>query len=129
MSKPDRTESNALSRKQIEAIPCLIGARSLEEGRKKAKLSKATLYAWLKQPAFTARLEEDRQTVISEALATLRTAVTAAVEKLQDLIDAEAENVQLRAAQAVLDFFFRDREINEIERRLEAVERAVANRR
>ena len=44
------TEGNILSRKQREAIPSLIGARSLEEGRKRAKVGQRTLYRWLKEP-------------------------------------------------------------------------------
>ena len=47
-TQDDLGTTPVLTRKQREAIPYLVGARSLEQGCKEAKLGKTTLYAWLK---------------------------------------------------------------------------------
>ena len=57
-NEPNKTKSNGLeektilTRKQREAIPHLVGARSLEEGCKKARIAKFTLYHWLSDDPF-----------------------------------------------------------------------------
>ena len=63
--------------------------------------------------------------VISEALDRLKTAVTGAVEGLTTLVDAEEKNVRLRACGHVLDYFMKARELEDMERRLIALERVI----
>ena len=41
-----------LTEKQLRLIPFLLGAPSMEEACKQAKISKATVYGWLKEEAF-----------------------------------------------------------------------------
>jgi tetrahydromethanopterin S-methyltransferase subunit G len=126
--KPEQTEKNILTRKQREAIPHLIGARSLEEGRINAKVSKTTLYEWLKDETFNAELERQRETVISEALNRLKAAIGKAVEELTGLMDSTEESIKLRACDKVLDHFLKVKEIEEIETRLSELEKTVAAR-
>ena len=52
-------------------------------------------------------------------------AVTGAVEGLTDLVDAEETNMRLRACGQVLDYFMKVRELEDMERRLSALERAI----
>jgi hypothetical protein len=123
--EPERTESNCLTRKQREAIPFLVGARSLEGGRAKAKLSKSTLYKWLKDEAFKAELKRQREAVISEALDRLKAAIGQAVEGLTGLMDADEKNIKIRACERVLDFFLKAKELEEIEERLSELEKSA----
>ncbi len=128
MSKPEQTDMNRLTRKQRECIPWLIGARSLEEGRLKAKVSKATLYKYLKDSAFKAELERQREAVTKEALDRLKAALGKAVDELAGLIDADEKNIRLRACERVIDFFMKTKELSEIEERLTAIEKALSQR-
>jgi len=128
-STPKQTEANGLTRKQREAIPHLIGARSLEEGCRRAKLAKTTLFKWLKEEAFREALERTREEVISEALGRLKASITQAVDGLIQLMVAEEKSIRLRACQTVLDFVLRAREIEEVSERLTRVERVVFERR
>jgi len=114
-----------LTRKQREAIPFLIGARSLEEGREKAKLSKSTLYKWLKDEAFKTELNRQREAVISEALDRLKAAIGQAVEGLTGLMNADEKNIRLRACERVIEFFVKTKELEEIETRLTELEKAA----
>lgn len=65
-------ENNALRDKQLRVIPFLLQAPSVEEGCKRAKVGKVTVYAWLKQEAFREELRRQREEVVRGALETLK---------------------------------------------------------
>jgi hypothetical protein len=124
-----KSSETGLSRKQRECIPHLIGARSLEEGYRKAKLSKATYFRYMREDLFRSELEKARADVIAEALVRLKASVSKAVDGLILLMDGEQEGTRFRACQTTLDFFFRNREIEELENRLEKIERIILEKR
>ena len=132
-TEPKNTEQHVfeqgLTRKQVEAIPHLVGARSFEEGCRKARIGKTTLYQWLKDDAFKSELERHREEVIREALERLKTSVTRAVDGLIALSEDKEKGVRLRAIEKILDLFFKTREQEEIEGRLEKIERIILERR
>ena len=113
-SKPsDSVQSGiekALSRKQREAIPHLVGARSYEAGCKKAGLAKGTLYKWLRDETFKTALERQREAIIAESLQRLKLAITKAVDGLTELVESEEKGIKLKACEKVLDFFFKVRQ-------------------
>ena len=122
------TEPNCLTRKQTEAIPHLVGAKSLEEGRKKARIGKATLYAWLKDEGFRSELERQRRLIITDAIERLKAGITKAVDGLIELSEDKEKGIRLRACEKVLDFFVKTKEIDEIEKRLERIENIILER-
>lgn len=129
------TESNGLklisglTHRQIQAIPHLLGAGSLEEGRRKARICKSTLYQWLKDETFRAELNRKRGEVIKDAIERLKTSVTRAVDGLLELAQDEDKSIKLRACEKVLDFFLKVKEIDELEGRLEKIERIILEKR
>ena len=118
-----------LSRKQREAIPHLLGARSYEAGCKKAGLSKGTFYRWLKEEAFKTALERQREEIIKESLQRLKFAITKSVDGLTELVESEEKGIRLRACEKIVDFFFKVKEVEELEGRLEKIERIILERR
>jgi hypothetical protein len=66
-----------------------------------------------------------REAIISESLDRLKVAVTGAVEGLTGLVEAEETNIRLRACGQVLGYFMKARELEDMERRLIALERAI----
>ncbi len=74
-SEPNRTEVNGLTRKQRDVIPHLIGSRSIEEGCRNGKISKTTLYKWMKTENFQMELDGKRKEVISDSLERLKASV------------------------------------------------------
>ena len=118
-----------LSRRQKEAIPFLLGAKSVEEGCRNAGLSKATVFRWLRQDLFKSELEKARQELISQALLRLKESVSKAVEGLISLMDSSQEGTRFRAYEKALDFFFKNRELEDLEGRLAKVEKVVLEKR
>jgi len=113
---------NKLTDKQLKAIPHLVFASSLEEGRKQAKIGKATLYEWLKNPDFKDELRRQRDEVVKEALETLKSAITKAVEGMVCLMDSDNENIKQKACKEVIEHTLRVIELDDMERRLTEVE-------
>jgi len=131
MNAPKETESNGLplTRKQKEAIPYLVGARSFEDGCRRAKLSKSTLYAWFRNENFKSELERTRQEVIEEALGRLKSGVTNAIDGLLGLVQDKEKWIKLRACEKVIDLFMKVREVEELEGRLEKIERIILEKK
>jgi len=119
----------ALTRKQIEAIPYLTMAKSIEAGCRKAKISKTTFYSWIQNTNFENELNRTRETVIREAIERLKGAITGAVDGLVELAGDKEKNVKLRACIELLHFHLRLREGQELESRLEKIERIIFERR
>ena len=125
MSENTKTQ---LTNRQLLAIPHLIGSPTLEEGRKRAKVSKATLYKWLKDPRFKEELRRRRNEVARDALDRLKGLVGKAIDKLAELIDSEKPYIQKAVAEKIIDYTLRSIEIEELEERLERIEEIVLNR-
>ncbi len=70
--EPKQTKTNQLTNRQRATIPHLIGTRSLEEARRKARVAKATFYGWLKEEAFQEELKRHQSQVVTEALERLK---------------------------------------------------------
>ena len=122
-------ESETLTRRQRAVLPYLIAAPSLEEGCRKARVSKTTVYTWLKEPGFQAELKRLRQAMVDEAFNRLRAGLTQAVDKLLELLQAKGQlGIQLRAAQTLLDHGIKVTELQEQEARIEALEEQVSHR-
>lgn len=123
-------ESETLTRRQRAVLPHLIAASSLEEGCRKARVSKTTVYVWLKERGFQAELKRLRQALVDEAFDRLKAGLTQAVDKLLELLQAEGQlGIQLRAAQTLLDQGIRAVELQDLESRIETLEQEVATNR
>lgn len=120
-----KANHNGLTHRQILAIPHLLGSRSYEQGRKKARISKESLYRWLKDPAFVAEMERQRNEIVREALAGLKAATLKAVAELVRLTESENEGVRRLACVNIIDYAIRATEAAEIEERLSELERRV----
>jgi hypothetical protein len=95
----------------------------VEKAAVAAGCSKRTLLRWCKWPVFAQALEEARRQTVDDALNKLRTSLTAAVDKLTDLMNgATTEAISLRAAVALLDHGTRAVETYDVLARLTALE-------
>ena len=120
---------DALTAKQLRAIPFLLAAPSIEEGCKRARVSKVTVYAWLKQEGFREELRRRREEVVRGALETLKANTAKATETLVKLLDSEKEAIQARAAEDIIEFTQKAIEFEELERRIGALEDFMRERR
>ena len=119
------SNSVKLSSRQKHAIPLVLAAHSVEEGCRSAGITKQTWYNWMRDQALSEAVCQCREGVVSEALDRLKTAVVFAVDGLAGLVEAEEKSIRLRACGQVLDYFMKARELEDMERRLSALERVV----
>ena len=81
-------DNEKLSPRQIRVIPYLLVAPSIEEGCKRARISKAAVYEWLKDETFRRELKRQRDAVIERALDTLKANIAKATETLVKHLEA-----------------------------------------
>ena len=117
-----------LTPKQRRAIASILTTRNYEEAMTAARVSRQTFYNWLKQPHFKAELDRQLNDFTAAALDRLKSAAGDAVDTLRTLLNSESENVKLRAAQSIVDYVIKARELGDISARLDELERVVSER-
>ena len=115
-------DSKALTARQTRVIPYLLGAPSIEEGCKRAGVSKVTVYDWLKQENFRQELKRQRDELIERALDSLKANVSRATETLVTLLTSKSEPIRARAAEDIIEFAQKAIEHEELEKRVQALE-------
>ncbi len=118
----DGNGTNTLTDKQLRVIPFLLDAPSTEEGCKKARVGKATVYGWLKEEAFREELRNQREEVVKGALETLKANVGKATETLVKHLDSEKENISIRAAENIIEFTQKAIEFEQLVKRVDGLE-------
>ena len=106
-------ESNgktSLTARQLKFIPHLLTCRSIEEACRKARVSKPTVYAWLKEDAFSVEVQKQKDLIYGRAIDNLSSGTDAAVKKLMRLVNSRNENIALRAALSILTLAIRAKE-------------------
>ncbi len=119
------SDSVKLTPRQKRVTPLILRARSVEEGCRMAGITRQTWHTWMKDDAFKEEVRLQREAIVADSLDRLRAAVTGAVEGLTNLVDAEETNIRLRACGQVLDYFMKARELEDMDRRLCVLERAI----
>src|SRR5215831_16468959 len=97
-------EHEALTPKQVRTILCLLEARSFEEGCKRARAGKATVYRWLRQNSFRKELETRTKEMVELALENLKANAIKAVQTLLKHLDSKKGTMSIRAAESILEF-------------------------
>ncbi len=121
-------QESQLSDRQLKAIPLIAASPTYTEGCKKAKVNRTTLYEWLKEPQFKAELDRQRDEIAAEALKVLSQGLTKAVEAIVGLLDSSDGRLKRLAAKDVIDFIIRHKENEDLDKRLTAIEKVVAER-
>ncbi|SRR5258708_6463274 len=113
--------------KQEAAIAALLSHRSFEDAAGAVGIATHTLLRWLKDPTFDAAYRKARRAAFSQSVARLQQASGAAVSTLlKIMVDSNAPaSTRVRAADSVLDHSAKAIEIEDIEVRVAALERAA----
>jgi len=116
-----------LGRKQEEAIAALLTQRNIEEAAYSAGIRTRTLLRWLKLPEFSAAYRQARRAAFGQAIGRLQQATSAAATTLlKTMIDASTPaSVRVRAADSIFNHAAKAIEIDDIEARVQELERAV----
>ena len=122
-------EKPKLSRRQIKAIPFLVSSRIYTQGCDKAKINKATLYKWLKQPEFKDELDRQRNEIVEAAFSLISQNIEKAVSTLVGLLDTKDERVKRLTANDIINHFLKHKELKDLEERIERIEKQLETRR
>ena len=122
------TNPAQLSAQQQQAIRALLTTKNVAEAAKKTRVSLRTLWRWLGDPMFRVQLAGAEADMLDAATRRLLQLQEGAIETVQAIMqDGETNaSVRLRAAQAVLDYLLKLRELRNVEQRLTALEMAYA---
>ena len=82
-----------------------------------------------KDKAFKAELKRQRDEVVHNALDRLKCSVTKAVDKLDKLMDSSRDDISFAACRDIIRHVLKIIELENIEERLDKVERLVLERR
>jgi hypothetical protein len=115
------------SRKMEEAVAALLSQRNHEEAARVAGVGVATLLRWQKLPEFQAAYREARRAAFGQSIARLQQGTSAAATTLlKTMIDSNTPaSVKVRAAEAIFNHAAKAIEIEDIEARVAALERAA----
>jgi hypothetical protein len=130
---PDGIKDNQLLPKlptrQAKALPSWLKFGSVREICSDAGIGQSTFYRYNKDKNFQAALEQARKEVVSGALEILKGSFSKAAQTLVSLLDNPQVWVKLRASERILETVMRLKEVEEIENRLEEVERIIVERK
>jgi len=118
-------KKEGLTSTQLRAISCILESNSIEEAAKKAKVSRGSIYIWLKDVNFRERLHQERDALFSESLELLKQATGKAVKELINLLNSRDETTRRLAAREILSQSLKITEIRDLEERITKVEQVV----
>jgi len=114
-----------LTTRQIKALPILAGAATHADGCQRAGVSRNTFYKWLHDPAFKAELAKLRDRIVADGMDVLKGNFEKAIGTLVELLKTENEELRRRTATNIIDYVLKVKELNDIEQRLDAIEKEI----
>lgn len=117
-----------LTRRQKRIIPFLL-SKSVTDACTEANVGRKTLYEWLKQAPFKSELERARDELFASAMDRLKANAENALNKLIGLMDSEREDIAVRCAQTVLEYSWKLKQTQDLEKRIELLEQAIGQGR
>jgi len=119
---------STLTDRQTKFLPVLLASPTYTDACQKGRVSRQTLYEWLRQPAFKAELQRQRAELVAQGFALLSQSVVKAVETLVGLLDGSDGRLKRLAARDILDQHAKFRELDELTQRIEAIEERLQSR-
>ena len=116
---------SGLSQNQTKTIRCILESNSIEEAAKKAKVSRGSIYNWMKDENFHKTLQKERDILFYESLDLLKQATTKAVKEFLNLLESENENTRRLAAKEILIQSLKIAEIRDLEIRMGRIENLI----
>lgn len=116
-----------LSRKKELAVAALLQSATIKEAAEKVGIAEITLWRWLKEEEeFRNAFREAKREAVSLAISRVQQICGEAVETLREImLTGQAESPRVQAARAILELALKALEIEEMEKRLEELEKVV----
>ena len=118
-----------LDQKQQEFLEAMMEENTVEKAVKRVGIGKATAYRYMEEPEFKKQLSEHRQSVMNALAQKLQKHGESAVDVLgKNLTDPESTvSTRNQTAKILLDFVYKNHEIENVIDRLDEVERLLEN--
>lgn len=113
---------NELTARQYRAIETLLTARSITDAAKAANVSRRSLTSWLADAQFCAELRKATTAALDTTTRRLTSLSAKAVSTLDNSMDSEKPEVQVRAADIVLSKLLALGELHDMAARIAALE-------
>ena len=114
-----------LSIRQMRLVEALVSHADIQAACKVADVGRTTAHRWLKEPAFQDELTRQRDAVLGEALANVRTHAARAVTELAGLLAEQDGRLRRLACNDILAYALKIRNTEDIERRLLCLEKSL----
>jgi hypothetical protein len=115
-----------LTRKAEQAIAALLEHPTIDEAARACGVSKRSLWRWLQRDDFRTRYRESQRAVVDSAITKLQAATLRAVETLERNLNCGNFFAENAAAQAILTHSFKAIELQELQSRIEHLEKTFA---
>lgn len=108
-----------------KALQALLVSRTRAEAAKAAGIGESTLREYMKDPEFSTAYKQAASELLNSATMQLRQNLTAAIDRLGQIVtdDAEASPAQISAARTLLDFNLKFTELTDVLDRLTELEK------
>ncbi len=118
-----------VQRKQQAVIAALISHRTIEEAAKASNVGKTTLFRWFQDEAFQDSYRKARSEVVRHAIAQAQCSCSEAINVLREIMNSTASPASTRvsAAKTVIETAIKAVELEDIEQRLDEIERSMKN--
>jgi hypothetical protein len=129
--KPEAIPRNpTISNRQERVAVALASGRTVAAAARDCRVNADTVWTWMKQPAFQARVAELRQSLTDSAIGRLASMMAdQAADALLRLLSAESDVVALDAVKAVYDLFVNVTNASELKSRIEQLEASQPSRK
>jgi transposase len=121
-------ESVELSRSKERAVVAMMAHPSIAEAAKVAGVSESSIWRWLQDDSFQARLRDAQSKVMDGALSSLQGSMTSAVNCLVRNLNCGTPAAEVQAAKTILDFTLKTRQQFDYLERIKALEAALRAR-
>ncbi len=113
--------------KKHRAIIALLDRPTLKEAAETVGVGESTLFRWLKEPDFAGAYREARTEAVRQAIARLQQITSEAVEVLRAVMNDKDSppSSRVTAARTVIEQAIRAVELEELQVRVEALEKAL----
>jgi hypothetical protein len=114
-----------LSRKKEQAIAALLSQPSIGSAAKKVGIGEKNLFRWLQLDEFKQAYKTARRQVIDQTISQIQSVMSEAVQTLLDVMSdgAAPSSAKVSAALTLLDIGFKVVEIEDLESRIEKIEK------
>ena len=116
---------DGLTARQEKLLSTLVGNPNIQAAAKAAGVGRSTAHRWLQEPVFRAELTRQRNALMEETLGSLKSHTAKATEQLIQLLDSKNEWIRRQTCKDILGYAFKIREIENVEERLEAIEKEM----